>query len=81
MAIVAGAVLRLIWVGDIEYKGDEDYTFQLVREIREGKCLPSVGMPSSKAVLNPGLSLWVFVPLAAALRLAEIRTNWLRSSR
>ncbi len=62
--ILLGAVLRLVWVSDIEYKGDEAWTWEQVRAIQDGKAWPLLGMPSSKKILNPGLSLWVFVPLA-----------------
>jgi hypothetical protein len=67
--LVLGAVLRLLWVGDIEYKADEVWTFQRVQEVQAGQPLPMLGMPSSQGPLNPGLSLWIFVGLG---RLADV---------
>jgi hypothetical protein len=59
-AIALGAVLRLAWVADMEFKRDEAWTF---RQARDGS-LPKFGMPSSARAPNPGLSVWVFVGLA-----------------
>jgi hypothetical protein len=58
-ALIAGATLRLVWPGDIEYKADEAWTFQHSRE----SGLPWLGMPSSVDIPNPGMSLWVFMLL------------------
>jgi hypothetical protein len=69
--LVVGAVLRLIWVADIEYKFDEAWTFQQMQEFRRTGSLPALGMPSSQKALNPGLSLWVFAPLAALTDLRD----------
>ncbi len=63
--LVLGAIFRLIWVEDIEYKLDEAFTFAQVRRVLQGEGWPWVGMPSSQEVANPGLSLWVFVGLGA----------------
>jgi len=68
--LVLGALLRLVWVADIEYKADEVWTFQRVQAIRAGQPLPALGMPSSQGPLNPGLSLWIFVGLG---NIADIR--------
>jgi 4-amino-4-deoxy-L-arabinose transferase-like glycosyltransferase len=59
LALVAGAILRLIWPADIEYKADEAWTFQHSRASE----LPWLGMPSSVDIPNPGMSLWVFMLL------------------
>lgn len=58
-----GAFLRLVWPEDIEYKGDEAWTYQRVQEVQNGGPVPSFGMPSSQEILNPGMSLWVFIGL------------------
>lgn len=55
----AGAVLRLAWPGDIEYKLDERWTFETARNF-EHYATPWVGMPTSQSVANPGLGLWLF---------------------
>jgi hypothetical protein len=59
LALVAGAILRLIWVEDIEYKADEAWTFEHSQQAH----LPWLGMPSSVDIPNPGMSLWVFTLL------------------
>jgi hypothetical protein len=69
LALIVGAVLRLIWGTDIEYKDDERWTYERVSQARRLAQVPLLGMPSSQQVLNPGMSLWVFVALG---RLAEV---------
>lgn len=62
-ALLLGAVLRLVWPSDIHYLGDEDWTFNHVNAtLRDGAWDP-LGMPSSRGLKNPGLSIWVFVLL------------------
>ncbi|WP_020475965.1 hypothetical protein [Zavarzinella formosa] len=63
LAVFIGGALRLAWPGDIEYKMDEAWTFDMVRTARETGKIPPLGMPSSRKVLNPGMSVWVFVAL------------------
>jgi hypothetical protein len=64
LAVVAGAVLRLIWVEDIEYKGDEIWTFERTQQVGETEPFPLVGMPTSATVRNPGMSIWIFLGLS-----------------
>ncbi len=64
-----GAVLRLVWPGDIEYKGDESWTYERVREVKAGAPWPRLGMPSSQGAFNPGLSVWAFVALGQVVDL------------
>jgi hypothetical protein len=63
LALVLGSVLRLVWVMDIEFKADEEWTFRQAQEATRGGPWPRFGMPSSAGPLNPGLSVWVFVLL------------------
>jgi hypothetical protein len=63
LALALGAVLRLVWVGDMEYKADEDWTFRQAREAARGGQWPRLGMPASAGPLNPGPSVWLFVLL------------------
>jgi hypothetical protein len=63
LALALGAVLRLAWVMDIEYKGDEEWTFSQAREVEQGGPWPRFGMPASAGPLNPGPSVWAFVLL------------------
>lgn len=59
-AIVLGAVLRVLWVHDIEFKADEAWTFQQTREAVHSGFLTELGMPCSAGFRNPGMSIWVF---------------------
>jgi hypothetical protein len=60
LALLAGAVLRLSFPGDIEYKGDERYMFEAARRIARTGSWPSLGMVSGVGLRNPGMSVWVF---------------------
>lgn len=62
--LAAGVLLRLIWLDDIEYKADEAWTWQHATAAGRGEPVPWVGMPTSAGPENPGMSLWVFIPLA-----------------
>jgi len=62
-ALAAGAVMRVIHPGDIEYKDDERYTFGEVQRVLHGGSLPALGMPMSVGPANPGMSIWIFVAL------------------
>ncbi len=64
-ALAVGAALRLAWGLDIEYKADEAWTFEHALRLLHGAPWPSLGMPSSVGLPNPGLSLWVFAVLDA----------------
>src|SRR5579862_1819144 len=64
--ILIGAVLRLVWPLDFEWKGDEKWSFDLAqRTVRGEHEWPWIGMPSSVGLMNPGLSVWPFVGLAS----------------
>jgi hypothetical protein len=63
VAFLACAALRLAWPDHIQYLGDEAWTFQHVQEARDGAPWATLGMPSSRGVQNPGMSVWVFIVL------------------
>lgn len=63
-SLVLGAWLRFAWLSDMEYKGDERWTFDRTQHIPGQAAWPAFGMPSSVGLLNPGLSVWAFVALA-----------------
>ena len=67
-ALVFGCVARLIWPFDIEYKGDEIWTFEHVQSILAGGPLSWVGMGTSVTAPHPGMSLWVFAALGFLFR-------------
>ena len=62
-AVAAGIVLRVLYPLDIEFKADERWTFDQVRAALAGGTWLWSGMPTSIGGLNPGASLWVFIPL------------------
>jgi hypothetical protein len=59
-----GAALRLWSPGTIEFKGDEDWTFEVARWMTHHVPWVPVGMDSSTGLPNPGMSAWVFGVLA-----------------
>lgn len=71
IAIAIGALLRFVWVGDMEYKGDEAYMVDAVHRVHNGEPLPALGMPSSANLKNPAASLWVFIIPAKLLGLHD----------
>ena len=63
-ALACGIVLRLLWPADMEWKADEQRMFTWASAIGVTEPWPQVGMASGVSVPNPGLSVWIFVPLA-----------------
>jgi hypothetical protein len=61
LILIVGCVLRLSFGADIEYKADEAYNFQLGQTIGTTTPWVWVGMGSSAGIVNPGLSIWLFV--------------------
>ncbi|HEV3343997.1 MAG TPA: hypothetical protein VG125_26720 [Pirellulales bacterium] len=61
--LAAGVVLRLVWLDDIEYKTDEEWTWRHAQAAGRSEPMSWVGMPTSAGPENPGMSLWVFIPL------------------
>lgn len=61
LALVAGLLLRTVWPADIEFKGDEAWSFAATQADAP---LPALGMPTSYDVRHPGGTVWVFVALA-----------------
>ena len=71
IAIAAGAVLRLLWHEDIEYKADQVWTFLRVQEFWATGQIPMIGMTSSVGPPNPPMSQWVFIALSAFVPVDE----------
>jgi hypothetical protein len=61
---MVGASLRLIWPGDMEFKGDEIYSFERTQLVGVSESWPWTGMNNSADVPHPGMSVWVFLGLA-----------------
>jgi hypothetical protein len=71
LAVLVGASLRLVWVQDMEYKADEEYTFERSQQMGRGEPWSWTGMPTSMGIPNPGMSVWVFVGLARLFGISE----------
>ena len=67
LALGLGIVFRLVWPLDMEWKGDEAWTYDHVRAFWQTHGLPLLGMGSSAGLPNAGLSLWSFIGLSALL--------------
>ena len=64
VALVAGILLRVTFVDDMEYKEDEEYNFIQSQRIGTSDPWPWYGIPSGVYLVNPGMSIWVFAILA-----------------
>jgi hypothetical protein len=72
IALLAGAVARLVWVGDMEWKYDEHWCFEKGEAVARGDApLPWLGMNSSLGIPNPGPSAWIFAALATFAKTPE----------
>lgn len=66
-SIVAGIAFRLIWIGDIEYKGDETWMVTYVEAFQRTHAWSPIGMISSAGpgLPHPGLGPWLFLGIGA----------------
>ncbi len=62
-ALAFGVIARLIWPADMEYKGDEVFSFERSQRIGVTEPWSWTGMNNSADVPHPGMSVWVFVGL------------------
>lgn len=60
--VLAGAILRLVWLDDMEWKLDEQWTYDRVR-FAAIEPTPWLGMPTSYDVRHPPGTVWVFQAL------------------
>jgi hypothetical protein len=65
-AIALGAVLRLIWPSDMEYKVDERYLFT---HATGPSPFPWLGQASGVGTRNPGMGQWIYSLLSRAFAL------------
>ena len=70
-ALLTGAVLRFVWVEDMEYKGDEAWTFDRTQNAGRSEPFPLVGLPTSLEFRNPGMSVWTFLALGRLAGVGE----------
>ena len=75
LALICGGILRWVWIEDMEWKNDEQWTYRMSQEVGRTRPWPSVGMPTSLKFPNPGLSVWIFVPIG---RMAKTPTSMAR---
>ena len=69
-SLIVGAVLRLVWIMDMEYKGDEAWIFDRTQQMGQTEPFRWVGMRSSIGFRSPGMQVWVFLLLS---RLVEAK--------
>ncbi len=62
-AMICGGALRLVWIEDMEWKNDEQWSYRMSQQVGRTRAWPAVGMPTSLGFPNPGLSVWMFVPI------------------
>jgi hypothetical protein len=63
--IAIGIFLRLVWLSDMEWKGDERWMYTKAHEVAVEKKFPEVGMESGGGIVNPGMSVAAFAVIAA----------------
>ncbi len=64
LALLAGATLRLIWLGDTSFLGDQAELLALGRSAADHHALIITGILSSIGTLNPPVSTWLYAPFA-----------------
>jgi hypothetical protein len=74
-ALICGGILRSLWIEDMEWKEDERWSYGMSQEVGRTRPWPWVGMPTSLGFPNPGLSVWIFVPMG---RIANSPTSMAR---
>ncbi len=78
LCLILGSVFRLIWVQDMEYKGDEAWWYSKSQAIGRTEPIPIRGLISASGVDNPGMSLWLVAALAQGFGL-DTPTSLVRS--
>ena len=76
LALISGGMLRWIWIEDMEWKKDERWSYQMSQELGRTRPWSFVGMDTSVGFPNPGLSVWIFVPIG---RVASTPTSMARA--
>lgn len=64
LCVAVAAVLRFVWLEDMEYKDDEQWMFEHAMRIPDREPWPDLGMPSGVGLRNPGLSVSIFAVMA-----------------
>jgi hypothetical protein len=70
VCLLLGALFRFVWIGDIEYKDDEDGMFHHSQAVGETQLWPTLGMTSGvRGIRHPALGIWSFGILAQVFHL------------
>lgn len=70
VCLVVGALVRFAWIGDVEYKDDEDQLFTYSQAIPTTQLWPAIGTTSGVGeIRHPALGVWSFAILAQVLHL------------
>ena len=70
LCLLVGALFRFAWVGDVEYKDDEDQLFRYSQAIPVAHLWPAIGTTSGvHEVRHPALGIWSFAILAGVFHL------------
>ncbi|HYT87533.1 MAG TPA: hypothetical protein VEL76_02335, partial [Gemmataceae bacterium] len=70
-AILAGVVLRLLWVEDMEFKGDELWNFECTQHMGRDQPVPWLGPPTSFEIRHPAGTVWIVVALGRLFHVQE----------
>lgn len=63
-ALLVGAILRLLWLGDTSFLGDQAQLLALGRSAANHRAFIITGIPSSIGALNLPISDWLYAPFA-----------------
>ncbi len=63
-AVVIGAILRLLWLGDTSFLGDRAQLLAVGRSAADFGAVILTGIPSSLGTMNPPASTWLYGPFA-----------------
>jgi len=64
LALLIGAALRLLWLGDTSFLGDQAQLLAVAQSAAQHRVLILTGIPSSLGSLNPPVSTWLYAPFA-----------------
>lgn len=63
-AVIIGAILRLLWLSDTSFLGDQAQLLALGRSAANSGAVILTGIPSSLGTMNPPASTWLYGPFA-----------------
>ena len=64
LALLVGASLRLVWLGDTSFLGDQAQLLAVAQSAALHHAIILTGIPSSLGSLNPPASTWLYAPFA-----------------